>query len=141
MKNEYEWLGLPVTAEFGYCVVSISEGSPSMWYHFECETMGDNDKTALIPAVMVRHKYGDFCISNHFGIGILRLKQGGLSGYRSFTLPVEGFKPWKPKVKVNNPTHFDLPRFMEHEHRRRAWEADKIKRLCEQLDQIRKYTT
>jgi hypothetical protein len=117
MKSRYKWKGTPVKVKFGYCVVSKNEEKPLCWYNYECSL--DDFNYSIIPAVKILGEE-DFCISNHFGIGIHKLLNGGMDNYKHFLLPVGDFSE-NSKTCFCYFKELDLDGYSEHEAGREKW--------------------
>ena len=76
MKNSiYKWQGEPVEVEFGYVKLKPMVDKPLFWYNYELSI----DKEHKFPALRIQTKNSEspFTIANHFGIGVVKLENGG----------------------------------------------------------------
>lgn len=86
------WHGEPVKTEFGSAFINEDTEKPLVWYNYE--VLNSKIRTSVIPAIRITTKAGNsFVISNHFGIGWLKLKHGGWPGTTHFSLPKDSFQP------------------------------------------------
>lgn len=142
-RNNYQWHGEPVKTRFGYCTVIENKDKPLWWHNYECchdEYAGDGvrrtageAKDAIIPAILVTSSDGhEFCISNHFGIGVHKLINGGWPSHRHFSLPIEGFcgDLSRDEHMMYVIRKFDLEAFETHEAARLEWQKRTHPEAC-----------
>jgi len=116
MKN-YQWQGKPVKVRFGGCLVKQIKDKPLWWWNYEC----DNPKgSAYIPTLEIETQDGEvFLISNHYGIGVHKLENGGWPNYVHFS--VEGkFEETDTLTWDKFKLHF----YEEHEAGRARWQKE-----------------
>lgn len=128
--SEYKWNGQPAAVEFGSCLVRTNEENPLWWYNFECYPSGK----AHIPTLRITIEHGSrvcftsntfigkekmytFMISNHFGIGVHKLLNGGWIEYTEFS--IEGSFSTNIAARI---TKFDLEGYEAHEAERAKWQ-------------------
>lgn len=136
-KSKYQWQGQPVKVEFGYCYVNENIEKPLYWYNYECSR--EMDKRALIGAVRITTEQGKFCLSNHFGIAVHKLINGGWPGYAHFSLDGETFEEWPDREKsMMEVRKFDLEGYEEHEAKRRTWQKKNYPEEFERSEALRR---
>jgi hypothetical protein len=117
MVKKYQWQGEPVKVIFGYCLVKENKEKPMWWYNYECR----QDGTAVIPALQITTQNDhSFFISNHYGIGVHKLINGGWPGCTHFSLNGGEFTGRHTLMY----TVFDLDGYEKHEANRRIWQKE-----------------
>lgn len=132
MSQKYQWQGKPVKVEFGYCIVEANQEKPLWWYNYECAL--DRDVKSCISAIRVVPESGpSFLISNHFGIGVHKLLNGGWPNYQHFSIEGDfspsSADPWQLK--------FDLSGFEDHESKRRTWQKENFPAEFKRMEALR----
>lgn len=132
-RNNYQWQGEKVKVTFGCCKVKENIEKPLYWYNYEClwDDYHNKDKRgefkgAFIPAIKVKHEDYEFVISNHFGVGVHKLINGGWPNYRHYSLPLDGFIG-KDSLTIDEQImyitrEFDMASFQDHEDKRSKWQ-------------------
>lgn len=124
------WQGEPVDVEFVECLVSRKKEKPMFWYNYECRELG----RALIPAVRVTTKAGySFLLSNHYGIAIHKLINGGWPTHIHFGL--DGAKA-ESSSGLMDYEEFLLEAYEEHEKNRSEWQKKNFPDLYERKEAI-----
>lgn len=124
-KNNYQWQGIPVEVIFGRCLVHINKEKPLWWYNFECHKTGKAKIAALKIIYVDKHGKQEFCIANHYGIGILKLLNGGWPNCNHFSLPLDTFLSNKEdKWWYEKTTLFDEAGYSAHEAARILWQKE-----------------
>lgn len=132
---KYCWQGETVKVEFGMCSVKASKEKPLWWYNYECE-LNAPALQAIIPAVRVTVQSGEqFCIANHYGIGVHKLLRGGWPDCAHFSLPVESFEP--SKRRCYQLKEFDELGYSRHEAERRKWQKETYPEEFEKVEALR----
>lgn len=128
--RKYFWHGEPVKVTFGYCHVKENVEKPMWWYNYEvlgiCEP--------VIHAIKIDNGVHEWVISNHFGIGVNKLKKGGWPDTTHFSLPIEKFSP----DPIGAIRYFDELGFAEHEANRRKWQKERFPDLYEKMETLRR---
>jgi len=131
--SKYQWQGEPVKVEHGYCMVKTNKDKPLWWYNYECRKNG----SAAIFALKVTTKDGySFIISNEYGIGSHKLKNGGWPSYRHFSLDGTFHTNMKSKQ-----TTLDLEGFQQHEAEREKWFKENYPIEYEEIDALKRIVT
>lgn len=118
--KKYKWNGEFVKTTFGFCKVEENAEKPLWWYNYECSLTKGN---TYIEAIKVEYKGQEFCIANHFGIGVYKLINGGWPDKTHFSLPLETFIPNEGKTMSYLETRkFDEEKYSEHESNRHNWQ-------------------
>lgn len=133
MKNNYQWQGEPVKVEFGLSIVKENSEKPLWWYNFECNDSFPKGRAA-IPAIRIttNNDYS-FILSNHSGIGVHKLINGGWPNYAHFSLPDDGFTKGGFKI-----TEFDELEYCRHEADRNKWQKENYPEEYKQVESLRK---
>jgi hypothetical protein len=114
----YSWQGTKVHIDFGYCEVKHNDKNAIWWTNYECSLQSDG--IAIIPAVRVNYNGNSFVLSNHFGIAIHKLQNGGWPNMQHFSLSDAAFT-------CTNNSFYNIKQFNEfqfkvREKQRREWQ-------------------
>lgn len=132
-KNKYQWQGENIKVEFGYCHVKENTDKPLWWYNYECNMDGEFGKT-LIDCIRITTSYGKpFIISNHCGIGVHKLMNGGWPNYAHFSLDGKFTEShWEMVIRK-----FDLNGYEQHESNRGKWQEKNFPEEYKQKKSLR----
>lgn len=132
-KNQvYRWEDVPVDVKFGYCEITPSRDKRLWWYNFECSLMKG---IAIIPAVKITTERFVFVNSNHCGIGVHKLLNGGWPQDPHFSLPLSTFHADNDYAIYE----FDRELFENHEQKRIEWESRNVSANRIKLEELHKY--
>ena len=139
---KYQWHGKEVGVRFGHYVTKPNTDKPLFWYNFECDVMPTNahDGSVHLDAIEVTYTEDGgivqvFCIANHFGIGVHKLRNGGWPSHRHFSFSGGRF------VEFDNglaPKRFDEKGFAAYEAWRDAWMRKADPSEYERMESLRK---
>ena len=111
--------------------VTLDLRNPLYWFNYECALSEDN--TASIPCIQVFYRDESFVISNHFGIGVHKLSNGGWPNFPHYSIGEdEHFEDDKKPILI-----FDEPGYREHEGKREAWRKENYPAEYEKLSLLR----
>ena len=132
---KYQWQGEPVRVEFGLCKVKANKNKPLWWYNYECE-LNAPALQAILPAVRITMPSEEqFCIANHYGVGVHKLLLGGWPDCAHFSLPLEAFEP--SRKKFYQWKDFDEFEYSKHEAKRRQWRKENYPEEFEKVEALR----
>lgn len=123
----HRWQGEPVEPEYGWFHAKPNIRKPLSWYNYECSLESNaHDGSTAIEAIRFEYNGKLMVISNHFGIGIHKLKHGGWPTHQHFSFGEGRFMVGSPNL-----FHYrklDEKAFAEHEAKRERWmkEVDPI---------------
>jgi len=116
--KRYQWQGEPVTVTFGMMTVKKNTEKLLYWYNYEC-VQNAPDERAIILALKIEIGEHVFYISNHCGIGVHKLLNGGWPSHAHFSLPEDGkFEA----TKMNAIYKFNEECYAQYESERRDWQ-------------------
>ncbi|MFA5934962.1 MAG: hypothetical protein WC827_03705 [Candidatus Paceibacterota bacterium] len=124
----YQWQGEKVKVKFGFCTPSENIEKPLWWYNYEVNCLRE-----AIPAIMINN---DFVISNHFGIGVYKLMQGGWPNCTHFSLPKDLFM--EDRAQCFRIVDFNLDEYSEHEAKRLKWQKENFPIEFEKMEALRR---
>ena len=131
MKNPYgskvlKWQGEKIKATPVIVAVRQNVEKPLCWYNYEVhkyitENSYATDR-ALLEGILIEYKDQKFCISNHLGVGINKLRKGGWPNHAHYSLPIENIVEDSYPISIS--TSFNLDDFLDHEAQRTKWMKD-----------------
>jgi hypothetical protein len=140
--SKYFWDGENVTIRHGYVLVQEDKEHPLKWYNYEvylCKQDRDSNYEtlkAIIPAIEIITKNGyKFHISNHYGVGVYSLLQGGTWRQISFHFdePYEFIGDEVKKIP-----EYDQIKYHAHELKRMAWQRVTYPNEYKAIERLRK---
>ncbi len=137
-SSKYAWHGIPVQTRFGLARVKTNKEKPLYWYNYEV-AMSETEFQgyALISAIEVTTENSTFLISNHFGIGVLKLIKGGWPSSAHFSFDDDAeFTEHKEFEKFDGT--FDLDGYEKHEAARRRWQKENFPEDFDRSERLRK---
>ncbi len=126
--KKYQWQGKDVKVKFGFCTPKENYDKPLWWSNYETVCLKE-----AIPALMIND---DFVISNHFGIGVYKLLQGGWPNCSHFSLPKDEFM--QDGSHCFRITEFDLDGYSERESKRNKWFKANYPEEHEKMEALRR---
>lgn len=127
-KGVYQWQGTDVKVKFGTVKIERNISKPLYWSNYEVLGLG-KDRLPVLQITYKEYNHKNeqvFCISNHCGIGVRKLEDGGWPNRTHFSVPDIDFKEFtaeeweKEKFKSLND---DIIAFREYEKKRDEWQA------------------
>ena len=131
LSQVYKWDGEPVQVEHVDIIVKEHKQKPLYWWNYEVSLTGASaTNKAVISSLKITAKDGEvFYISNHFGIGLNKLRKGGMWTQASYHFDEEYI------VKIQGAIHrnikFRLDKYEEYEKGRLKWRKELEERLNE----------
>jgi hypothetical protein len=133
-NQKYFWQGEPVKVQFGYCKVQENKEHLLWWYNYEC-SLNKSRLYTIIEAIKIETE-NPFVISNHFGIGVYKLINGGWPDCEHYSLPLESFSPCKP---IEQDEIFNIEGYSNHERGRIKWFFEVYPEESKRLKNLKKH--
>ena len=127
------WQGEIVKIEHVTLKVYENIISPLWWSNYEIAINTAPNNYALLPAIKVIG-HNTFYISNHFGIGIRKLRKGGWPNHQHFSFE----NPQEHKKCLESFESYCEKDFIEHEAKRISWQKENYPIEFERSERLRK---
>ena len=138
-KKTFEWQGEEVKVKFGLALTKTNKDKPLYWYNYEVsleETIMQGN--TLISAIQIETSRGSkFVISNHFGIGVHKVLNGGYPNIQHFSFSDDVEFKEHPEYETYD-GEFQLEEFEEHESNRRKWQKENFPVEFDNSERLRK---
>ncbi len=139
-KTQLKWQGEPVKVESLYIKVWEYKEKPLWWFNYEVDKQRSENlghDYAIIEALKVTYENQSFYISNHFGVGIRKLRKGGWPNHSHFSFD-GNFKEYSTNMTLHPTISFCLKDYENHEANRRAWQKKNFPEEFERSERLRK---
>lgn len=134
-KRKLKWQGEEVAAEHVTLKIYENKDKPLWWSNYEvCLASRDASIYALVPALKITYNERVFYISNHFGIGLRKLRKGGWPNHQHFGFDeIEEYKSCLERFDS-----YCERDFIDHERSRRIWQMTNFPKEFEASERLRK---